>query len=208
MHRFTEKSIIVALASISVLFLILMGILFSIPSIDVHVYETLTVENGILHGTMLFFSSLAEPVIALSLIIFVLALLAYRRAFIPLVFAVISFSGASFLSGILKEIFRRARPAFFEKGFSFPSGHMTGAVIIYGTIAILLWKRSKKIALGILVIPVLVGISRVMLGMHWLSDVVGGVFFGSAWLLLCYTIAYFGVRKIDTQTEFFKSRKI
>jgi membrane-associated phospholipid phosphatase len=75
---------------------------------------------------------------------------------------------------------------------SFPSGHATSSMIFYLTVALALsagtrWNRVA--AVGAILLSLLVGTSRVMLGVHWPSDVVGGWAFGMLWVLLTLRLA-------------------
>ena len=85
----------------------------------------------------------------------------------------------------------RARPTLephlvIVKTSSFPSGHATSSMIFYLTVALALapprWRRVA--AGGAVLLSLLVGLSRVMLGVHWPSDVVGGWSFGLLWVLV------------------------
>jgi undecaprenyl-diphosphatase len=78
------------------------------------------------------------------------------------------------------------------KTMSFPSGHSTSAMVFYLTAALVLshgsrW-RHAAVAAGLLM-AVLVGLSRIMLGVHWPSDVVGGWAFGLLWVMVTLRIA-------------------
>jgi len=78
------------------------------------------------------------------------------------------------------------------KTSSFPSGHATSSMILFLTLALALtsgtrWRRHM-VACAIL-LSFLIGISRVMLGVHWPSDVVGGWAFGMLWVLLTLRLA-------------------
>lgn len=92
---------------------------------------------------------------------------------------------------IIKQIIARPRPNILpliqEMGFSFPSFHAMVSMTIYGLIAYQLWKRSRFLAILVGILPILIGITRIYLGVHYLSDVVAG------WLIsLCYlSILYF-----------------
>jgi undecaprenyl-diphosphatase len=68
-----------------------------------------------------------------------------------------------------------------QVGMSFPSGHSMGSAVVYGFLAALLWMRAepghrRSIGTALLVLlPVLIGLSRVYVGAHWLSDVIAGL---------------------------------
>ena len=102
---------------------------------------------------------------------------------------------------LLKEVFGRVRPDFAEGGarydsLSFPSGHSSGIATLVTVALILAWPllagraRHWALAAGVTLV-VLVGLTRMWLGVHFLSDVVGGWSLGVAWSLL--TALLFGV---------------
>jgi undecaprenyl-diphosphatase len=104
------------------------------------------------------------------------------------------------LSQALKMGFDRPRPDLVPHGAyvetaSFPSGHAMMASLIYFTLAALIARahpqiHAKSFVLSLaLIIVVLVGISRVYLGVHWPTDVIAGWIIGPAWALLCWVIA-------------------
>lgn len=96
------------------------------------------------------------------------------------------------LSEVQKYWIARARPDLephlvVVKTWSFPSGHATSSMIFYLTLALALtalteWRRVA--AAAAILLSLLIGTSRVMLGVHWPSDVVGGWSFGLLWVLL------------------------
>ena len=106
-------------------------------------------------------------------------------------------AGAAVFVGGIKRFIHRPRPISIYDGmaeYSFPSGHACMSVVLYGILAFLLaygapaaWRRG--IAFWALVLVGLISFSRVYLGAHWLSDVIAGLAFGSAWLAFL-TIAY------------------
>jgi len=78
------------------------------------------------------------------------------------------------------------------KTSSFPSGHATSSMILFLTLALALtstprWRRLM--VAGAILLSLLIGTSRVMLGVHWPSDVVGGWAFGMLWVLLALRLA-------------------
>ena len=105
--------------------------------------------------------------------------------------------GGRFLVELQKLIIDRPRPDVSPHLVSvgspaFPSGHTANAMITYLAIALLVpvAQRNRAIAVGIgLAFALQVGISRIMLGVHWPSDVVGGWAFGLLWVMTCMRLA-------------------
>ena len=87
---------------------------------------------------------------------------------------------------IIKNIIQRARPEnMLETDYSFPSLHATASILLYGWLSFYLWKQGRqRKAIALLLVPLLISLSRIYLGVHWFSDVVAGLFFGGAWLLM------------------------
>ena len=132
-------------------------------------------------------------VVLISIIAFcVLLLLKDRMAALHLVTAS---AGAGILTTVVKNYIDRTRPAEVSQliqvsGFSYPSGHSLAAASLYLTVAILLCRHLQrtghKIAILTIAIAIilLVGVSRIYLGVHYPSDVASGVSLGTAWALL------------------------
>lgn len=104
-------------------------------------------------------------------------------------------AGGRLLNRFLKTVFERVRPPHdhgfaVADGFSFPSGHSAGAVVVYGLLAWVAmqwlprrWHPAAVAAAAALVFTI--GCSRVLLQVHWASDVIAGWASGTAWLLVC-----------------------
>jgi len=128
--------------------------------------------------------------VAISLIVF-----ARRHDWFHVCAVALVTGGGLALSTILKLVFHRARPLtaaefMTHPSYSFPSGHSMNSMIAYGFLLVLLLdrvhERGRRVALvlgGVVVIGA-IGFSRVYLGVHFLTDVVGGWLAGAAWLIV------------------------
>lgn len=124
----------------------------------------------------------------------------------------LSVAGGILLSTLIKMGFDRPRPDLVSHGShvytaSFPSGHSMMAAVVYLTLGALLarvrpHKRVKAYILSCaVVLTVLVGISRVYLGVHWPTDVLAGWAVGAAWALLCWMITVWLQSRGTVETE-------
>jgi len=109
---------------------------------------------------------------------------------------VVALAGGGILNEILKLLYARPRPVFADpiltaSGFSFPSGHSMGTFILGGMAAYLgvLHTQGRARHVGIVALAlgwaVTMGFSRIYLGVHYLTDVLGGFAAGACWLSVC-----------------------
>lgn len=102
------------------------------------------------------------------------------------------------LNALVKEAMHRPRPHFSDllltlTTYSFPSGHSASATLFYGFLATYVivrlraWRSRLMVGFIALSAVILVGLSRIYLRVHYLSDVLGGMSEGVAWLALCLT---------------------
>jgi undecaprenyl-diphosphatase len=116
------------------------------------------------------------------------------------VYVAVACLSAVLLNVGMKRAFDRPRPDLVPQRMhtytsSFPSGHSTGAAAVYLTLGMVASqfverRRVKALFLGVAVLVTgAVGASRVYLGVHWPSDVLGGWAVGTAWALVCWCVA-------------------
>ncbi len=151
--------------------------------------------TAVMEGFSWLGSTLVVVVLALGMLLFLAAVLGHRKELL-LFIAVIG--GAPLLNHALKDVFQRERPDIHrlvdEAGYSFPSGHSMAAFALYGVLTYLLWRHVSSgkgrfilIAVGSIIV-LCIGISRIYLGVHYPSDVVGGYLASGVWLSLAIEI--------------------
>lgn len=142
-------------------------------------------EAPLLTTIMKFFTIIGSgmPIVIITVIIMAILylFLGHRRELLFLFWVMI---GTSLINKLLKLVFQRTRPTLHRiaeaSGYSFPSGHSVAAFALYGALAFLIWKHVPT-AIGRILIIILsslfiaiIGISRIYLGVHYPSDVIGG----------------------------------
>jgi membrane-associated phospholipid phosphatase len=140
--------------------------------------------------------------LTITVLAIAVAIVEYRRApslSVPGYLALVVI-GQLVIVNLIKLVVARARPAIDPlagfSGASFPSGHTTAAASFYAAAALMLGRgrslRTRSVLVGIAVgIAVAVGTSRVLLGVHWFSDVLAGFALGWSWFAIC-SIAFGG----------------
>jgi undecaprenyl-diphosphatase len=115
-------------------------------------------------------------------------------------------AGAGILTVVTKNTFERIRPEEAQRliavsGFSYPSGHAVSTSALYLTIAIIAmryvkdWGAKAAVFVAVSAVVIMVGASRVYLGVHYVTDVVSGISLGAAWALgLAGLFSFFGHR--------------
>lgn len=136
-------------------------------------------------------------VVAITAYTILLALyLSWKRDWYWLWFLILAVPGGMLLNESMKFAFKRARPSFDTplltlSTFSFPSGHVAGTALFYGVLVAMLvskihvWRRCVQIVFVGVAFVVLVALSRLYLGVHYLSDVLAAFAEAVAWLSFC-----------------------
>jgi undecaprenyl-diphosphatase len=170
----------------------------TLVDVDHGVYEWLqAIRTGIGDDIMVTITELGSAHVMVPLVAAIGLWLAFTRRFRSLAYWAGAVGFAQLLVWALKYALGRARPetayAAIDE-FSFPSGHAAMSLVVYGFLAFLLghgkpaWQQTGY-ALGAAAIALLVGLSRLYLGAHWLSDVIASYGLGIAWIALL-AIAY------------------
>ncbi len=189
--------------TVSVLLIFLAGYLFALVTeawteaealyaFDQRVYGWLSASTNEQAVALMRFMTHFGDSITVTLVALVLGVVLLTRParWQALALALAVGGGAGVMKG-LKWIFARSRPvdqAIEATGHSFPSGHAFLAATLYGFMIYLVWRFAARdalrigltILLGLIIL--LVGLSRVLLRVHWVSDVMGGFTAGLAWL--------------------------
>ena len=136
-------------------------------------------------------TGLGSSVVLVAVVACVAGVLAVRRHRAEAVLLVLALGGTLVLNDVLKSIVQRPRPdvewAAVWPESSFPSGHSMNSLVIYLALALVTWRlaghRVGVVALVLAAtVPISVGISRIYLGAHWMTDVIGGYLAGGLWL--------------------------
>ena len=115
-----------------------------------------------------------------------------KKIFSDFKYVIVNVSLGVILMEVIKNIVRRVRPMWkwiTQGGFSFPSGHTISALLLYGTLLLLVYKKlhgkyRKPLIIIFTIMIVLIGFSRIYFGVHYLTDVIGGYLLGLAILLV------------------------
>ena len=164
--------------------------------VAVQVNALVAPHPGLVDGLLVVTALGATPTAAVVLSTLVAVLLIRRRARLAAYVAVTALGGAA-LSPALKALFGRLRPVLPEPvtqagGPSFPSGHTTTVTIMIGVLLLVLLpavpaRRRRAVTIAGIGVVVLVGLTRIALGVHFVSDVLAGWLLGAAWVALTAT---------------------
>ena len=140
---------------------------------------------------MITFTELGDTVVVIAVTAAVFAYLAARRRWRTAAYWLAAVAGASALNTVIKLALHRARPGELlytgASAFSFPSGHSTTNMAMYGFLGFLAAREVRPalrpaIGISVITLVLLIAVSRLYLGAHWFSDVVAGLAFGTLWL--------------------------
>ncbi|CAG9171866.1 hypothetical protein LMG23994_02259 [Cupriavidus pinatubonensis] len=165
-------------------------------ALDHAVFDQLrAARQGWLDVAMIAITELGGARVSVAVGVAVFAWLAWRRAWAAAAYWAIALLGARACVIALKFGLQRHRPASIYSGlesYSFPSGHASSSMVTYGFLAFLVCLRQPwRVRVPVLALTTVavaaIGLSRLYLGMHWLSDVAAGFVLGLAWIALVGT---------------------
>lgn len=175
---------------------IFIWLLFEVEGNEIIRLDTLAYEFIVVRLRSDWLTPIMQAVTGLAYVPVLLVMLLTVEAFAPGrrpgLCAAVNLGLAALINVLLKQLVQRARPEGFrlvaESGYSFPSGHAMVAMAFYGLLMWMVWhyERDRFVrwlsVIGFGVVIVLVGISRIYLGVHYASDVVAGFCVGISWL--------------------------
>lgn len=155
-----------------------------LKSLDIIINDNINrLSSPFLDKLMLFFTKIGDPYTLSTLFALVLIFLLYKNKQQEILSTITSAVLGFLILTIIKKVIERSRPEnaqLFESTFSFPSAHATMSTIFFLTFALLFSKYSinKKIPVWIISISIFLSISfsRVYLNVHYLSDILAGIF--------------------------------
>jgi membrane-associated phospholipid phosphatase len=155
-----------------------------------------------------FFSAVSLLGAPILVAIMVIAAIVYvrRRDWLRAATLLLAMSSGAALNTLLKHAFHRGRPEYATEfithaSWSFPSGHAMDSIVSYGMLLAVMLPglrssaRRRLTIAGVALLVVLIGVSRVYLAVHYLTDVIAGWLAGGAWLLVCVTAYHFAARR-------------
>jgi membrane-associated phospholipid phosphatase len=155
-------------------------------------------DNPAFAAVMTAVSFLGDGWMPVLLVFAAAAICAYKKKWLEAAFVVATLS-SGILAGVLKMLVGRSRPPSFTMNpsdifqsfnqYAYPSGHVLFFVVFFGFVAYLAWKylagRMRWIVISLCaILIVLIGPSRIYLGEHWVSDVVGSYIIGTFLLII------------------------
>jgi membrane-associated phospholipid phosphatase len=192
-------TIVVGLAILIALLVVLGFVAEAIRKQEVFILDTTAtpflhgIQSPFMDALMNTLTTIGSSFVIPPIFIVSVILLARKRRFGAATFLGVAAIGGTIIEWAMKLFFARPRPqlawATVQPDYSFPSGHTMNTVVFYAALALIIWsifgRRTGAVAMAVAVVLTIgVGISRIYLGYHYLTDVVAAILAGTAWLLV------------------------
>jgi undecaprenyl-diphosphatase len=150
-----------------------------------------TIQNGSFTAVAVAVSIIFDTTIILVFSLTAALLLFYKHLRKQSLLLLVAMVGEALFLSISKTFVYSPRPPnelIVETGYSFPSGHVTGGLVLFGLLAYFGWrlmnssKRKASLILLFLAITSIISLDRIYLNVHWFSDILGGYLLGTFWL--------------------------
>ncbi|MEK5476979.1 phosphatase PAP2 family protein [Paenibacillus sp. FSL R5-0407] len=184
----------------------LMAICFILLGLGIHIEGLHSIDRGIgdfffglrtesLNPAIKAMSELGSTTGYIVVLAFVLIITLLLRRWRTAIWLTVSLAAGWLVNKGLKVLYHRERPQLWDSlvepdGFSFPSGNAMVSIAFYGLIGLILLRSGRRwirvCGVAVFVIILLIGLSRLYLGVHYTSDIVGGFLAGGCIAALCY----------------------
>ena len=161
-------------------------------------------SSPVLDSFFVAFTQLGGVIVVAAVAIALFVFFLYKKLYSKALLIALGIGGVALMNLILKTIFERARPDLWtwivaESNFSFPSGHSSASAALALCVIVLLWntkwRRAALIGGGVYI--VLIGLSRLYLGVHYPTDILGGWLLGAVWVGLMTLCIYSGIARLQ-----------
>ena len=192
-------TIVVGLAALSALLVVLGFVAEAIRQQEVFILDTTAtpflhgIQSPFMDALMNTLTTIGSSFVIPPIFVVTVILLARKRRFGAATFLGVAAIGGVIIEWAMKLVFARPRPqlawAHVQPDYSFPSGHTMNSAVFYVALALIIWSIfGRRIGVAALTVAVVltigVGISRIYLGYHYLTDVIAAILAGTAWLLV------------------------
>lgn len=193
MKKIKKEYYFIAILFILFILLTIFVVVGNASLIDENFYNgIIKLKNNTLTNILYVITNLASTIGIISLVILTSIVFIRRKKVSSLKYVILNVLSGVFLMQVLKNIIRRIRPSWKwikQGGFSYPSGHTISALLLYGTIILLVSKKyngkyKKQIIILSSAMIILTGISRIYFGAHYLSDVIASTLLGTIILII------------------------
>lgn len=149
-------------------------------------------ENNVLTKILYVITNIGSTIGVIIVLIFLAVLFIKKKSFSDFKYIFINVGIGVIVMQVLKNIIKRVRPTWKwikQAGFSYPSGHTISAILLYGTLILLVYKKvdnkyKKPIILFLFLMIFLISISRIYFGVHYLTDVIASLLLGFIILII------------------------